>query len=104
MTQATKEQMMNEIVEKMENPRHTPKYCCPYCGSRELYVAAWVRMNPPVGETLDLVGDVSDSKTSELLPAYCQDCHRDIHGVDYLPDKEEVTGSSPVPPTKTDAH
>ena len=66
-----------------------PTYCCPYCGSRELYVALWVRMNPPVSETLDMVGDVRDSKTGELLPARCQDCHRDIHGVDYLPDKEE---------------
>ncbi len=64
---------------------YEPKYRYPYCGSREIYVASWVRMNPPIGETLDMIGDVVDKFTEELLPAWCSDCSREIREADYLP-------------------
>ena len=60
------------------------EYRCPDCGSRELYVATWVRMNPPIGEHMDMIGDVED-ESGELLPAWCTECDRDIHDADYLP-------------------
>ena len=76
-----------EKADRTKKRKQTPTYRCPCCGSHELYVASWVRMNRPVGETLDMIGDVRDSKTGELLPARCTDCDQDIYGTDYLPNE-----------------